>query len=98
MLSLACLVVTGLLSALAVFSRHYDDSLVQRAGLCIVATGCIGRAYERFTAEVADPAPILLWSQIGLALYAIGTAWRMFDAKRQQPERRRHRRRRGVAA
>lgn len=98
LLSLLCLVVTGLLATWAVLSRHYDDSLLQRLGLGIIATGCLGRALERLTEDVPDPPPILLWSQVGLALYAIGTALRMYLASRRQPDRRRPRNRRGVAA
>lgn len=95
--SLLCLIVTGSLASWAVFSRHYDDGLTQRVGLSIIAIGTFARAVERITSDVPDPPPILLASQIGLALYAAGTALKIFQAHRRV-ERRRTRARRGLHA
>lgn len=96
-ISLACLIITGTLSGWAIFSHHYDDTLLQRIGLSIVSIGCATRAYERIVSEVADPPPALLWSQIGLALFAIGSAWRIYMASvTSGHHRRRPRVRRGL--
>lgn len=91
--STICLVVTGALSTWAVFSRNYDDSLLQRCGLSVIAIGCFARAAERLATSVPDPPPILLASQIGLALYAIGTAFKIVQAHRRVERRRTHARR-----
>ena len=97
-ISLLCLVVTGVACALGVFSHHFDDTLLQRLGLSIVATGTTGRAWERITQDVPDPPLVLLWSQIGIALYAVGTVLRMYRAKRTAGAERRHgERRRGLS-
>lgn len=92
-LSLACLIVTGAIATWGVFSTHFDDNLIQRVGLSVVATGCFVRAVERLAREVPEPPPALLWSQVGLALYAIGTVWRLWIQSRRQGERRGYRRR-----
>lgn len=91
--SLACLLITGALATWAVFSRHYDDSLLQRIGLSIIAIGTLARAVERITTDVPDPPPVLLASQIGLALYAAGTALKIVQAHRRVERRRTHARR-----
>lgn len=85
--SLMCLIITGALASYAVFSRHYDDTVLQRSGLSIVAIGCIVRASERVMFDVPDPPPMLLLSQVGLAMYAVGTAVKLIRA-RPQIERR----------
>lgn len=98
MLSLGCLVVTCLASTWGIFSIHFDDNLLQRAGLAIVATGTAARAFERMTQDVPDPLPALLWSQVGIAAYAIGTIVRFWLAARQHPNRRKSTGRRGLHA
>lgn len=97
-ISLACLIVTGSLATWGIFSQHYDDTVLQRLGLSIVAIGCMTRAYERIFSDIAPPPPALLWSQIGLALFAVGTAWRIWHAGRHKPHRRHGRGRRGATA
>lgn len=97
MLSLLCLIVTGGLASFAVFSHHYDDTLLQRMGLSIVAIGCIVRAGERLAFDVADPPPILLLSQLGLALYAVGTALKLWRARPRCERRHQKYERRGAA-
>ena len=97
-LSFLCLVVTGTIAGWGVFSVHFDDTLLQRIGLSVVATGCAARAFERMTEVVPPPPPPLLWSQVGLMLYAVGTALRLWRQSQAQPERRRPRKRRGAAA
>lgn len=94
-LSLACLLVTGGIAAWGVFSPHFDDNLIQRLGLSIVATGCAARAFERITQDVPEPPPALLWSQVGLALYALGTVYRFWRQSHRQPNRRHNPSRRG---
>ena len=95
LLSLFCLVITGSISAYGIFSMHFDDNLVQRIGLSIVATGCGARIFERLTTDVPAPPPALLWSQVGLMFYAVGTVYRFWIQSHRHPERRRPPNRRG---
>lgn len=97
-ISLACLLITGSIAAWGIFSHHFDDTVLQRIGMSIVATGCFTRALERIHHHIPEPPPALLWSQIGLAIYAVGTAIRLWVASRKQPERRSEPGRRGVNA
>lgn len=92
LLSLACLLVTGAIATVGVFSNHYDDNVLQRVGLSIIAIGTISRAVERMANDVPDPPFILLASQVGLALFAVGTAHKVWRAGRAQQAERRGRR------
>ena len=94
-LSLLCLVVTGGICAWGIFSHHFDDNLLQRLGLSVVATGCAARIVERLADDIPAPPPALLWSQVGLAVYAVGTVWRFWRQSRSHPTRRRRHGRRG---
>jgi hypothetical protein len=91
-ISLLCLVVTAALATWAIFSSHFDDTVLQRLGLSIVSISCTFRAIQRVTEVVADPPPALLAAQIGLCAYAIGTAWKMTTQARRRAERRMKRR------
>jgi hypothetical protein len=84
-LSLLCLVITGALATWGVFSRHFDDTLMQRVGLSIIAIACL----LRVPAKIANPdtPPELLMAQIGLCIYGVGTAIKICRRKRR-PDRR----------
>jgi len=84
-----CLVVTGSIAAWGVFSRHYDDTLLQRIGLSGVAIACILRVPEK----IANPytPPELLLAQVSLCVYAIGTVLKI--AHREHSGRRHFHRR-----
>ena len=90
LVSLACLLVTGGLASLAVFSHHFDDSLLQRVGLSIVAISC----FVRVPIKLAHPdtPPELLAAQLGLAAYAFGTAIKLYRLSRSGSHERRGRR------
>lgn len=88
-ISLTCLLVTGGLATWAVFSRHFDDSLLQRVGLSIVAVSCFARAPIKLV--YPDTPPELLAAQLGLVCYAIGTALKLWRASAGSTRRgRRH--------
>jgi hypothetical protein len=89
-LSLACLVITGALASWAVLSRHFDDTLLQRIGLSTIATACILRIPGKL-ANPDTPAEVLL-AQVGLCLFGIGTAWRIWQQHKRHHERRPERR------
>jgi hypothetical protein len=96
--SFACLLITGGLATWAVFSRHYDDTLIQRLGLSLVAIACIVRAYIKLQSpEHAEPPPEVLLAQIGLATFAVGSALRLYASSARRTDRRRTHHRRGAA-
>lgn len=86
-ISIACLIVTGALCSWAIFSKHFDDSLVQRIGLALVAAACV----LRIPAKLANPEtpPELLAAQLGLVIYGVGTVLRIWRDGRGQRERQR---------
>lgn len=91
LLSVACLFITGWISAAGVFSKHFDDSLLQCAGLGTLATAC----FLGVVAEIRHPATsfsLTLLAEIGLAAYASGTAYKFWPRRHQGVERRAGRR------
>lgn len=74
-ISLFCLVATGTIATWGIFSKHFDDSLLQRIGLSTVAVACFLRVPIKI--ENPDTPPELLAAQIGLVIYAIGTALKL---------------------
>ena len=80
LLSLLCLTVTGVLATWGVFSRHLDDTLLQRIGLATVAIACILRVPDKF--DHPYTAPELLMAQVGLMVYGIGTAIKLWRRTR----------------
>jgi hypothetical protein len=90
-ISLACLVITGGLATWGVFSKHFDDSLGQRVGLSIIAIACI----LRIPSKIANPytPPEILLAQIGLCIYGLATAYKLYKCNRSATT---HDRRRGL--
>jgi hypothetical protein len=78
LLSLSCLLITGALATWGVFSRHFDDSLLQRIGLAVLAMACILRVPDKLAPALDHVPPALLMAQVGLAIYAVGTAGRLY--------------------
>lgn len=92
-LSLACLIITGGLATWGVFSKHFDDSLMQCVGLSVVAIACILRIPEKIAHPYTPPE--ILMAQIGLCIYGVGTALKLALKSRSAT---RHERRRGYGA
>jgi hypothetical protein len=88
-IAVLCLGIIGALSTVAVFSRHFDDTLLQRVALAILAIGALARIPHRW--ETPEVPPELLLIDIGVALYAVATVAKLRRASRRQPERRRGR-------
>lgn len=84
-IAVLCLAIIGALATLAVFSAHFDDTLLQRVALAVLATG----AWARIPHRMAEPdvPPELLLIDVGVALYGVAT-WHKLRRKRLQPERR----------
>jgi len=72
LVSLLCLLITGVIAALGIFSKKFDDSLLQRIGLSGVAVACFLRVPGKFFFP-PDPPPEILLAQLSLACYAVGT-------------------------
>lgn len=87
-LSIGCLALTGALCTWAIFTRHYDDSLLQRMGLSALAIASLLRIPHKL--QYPDTAPEILVAQVGLCLYGVGTAIKLYR-RSQRHERRTHR-------
>lgn len=85
-ISLACLLITGGLATWGVFSRHFDDSLLQRIGLSAVAVACILRVPDKL-ADMPTPPEILL-AQVGLCVFGVGTVIKLWGKGRALDRRR----------
>jgi hypothetical protein len=100
-MTLAGVATFGLLAGIAavstwaVFSRHFDDNLLQRIGLSVLAIACAARAVERLAYDPPDIAPAAQAVLIGIAVYAAGTAWKLVRRSSGMPNRRM---RRGLGA
>jgi hypothetical protein len=79
-LSLVCLIITGGLATWGVFSKHFDDSLMQCVGLSVVAIACILRIPEKIAHPYTPPE--ILMAQIGLCIYGVGTAVKIIRKSR----------------
>lgn len=87
-LSLFCIIVTGAVCTWAVFSKHYDDTALQRVGLSILAIACILRVPYKI--QDPDTPPEILLGQFGVVIYAVGTVIKFVMASRGHvPSRRR---------
>lgn len=87
-IALLCLAVIGTISTVAVFSKDFDDTLLQRIALTLLAVGAYSRIPHRL--READVPPELLLIDIGVALFGVAT-WAKFRVRRSRPERRRGR-------
>jgi hypothetical protein len=80
LISIACLLTVATLSVAAILSNHYRDNWMQFLGLCGVVPWTIGRAWT--LADPLMPAPDMSTQQlighVGLALFAAGTAWKVW--------------------
>lgn len=94
-LSIGCLALTGALCTWAIFTRHYDDSLLQRMGLSALAIASLLRIPHKL--QYPDTAPEILVAQVGLCLYGVGTAIKLYRARPGGMERRQRRGCRGAA-
>lgn len=74
-LSILCLFIVGAVCTFGVFSEHFDDTLIQRVGMGLLALWCFGRlpAAVRDAAE-AQPDLVL---HAGMAAFAVGTALKL---------------------
>lgn len=85
--SLVCLFVTAALATWGVFSKHFDDSLLQCIGMSFVAVACILRIPDKLVNPTTPTE--LLFAQIGLCIYGIGTAIKLYNRRKDLPRERR---------
>jgi hypothetical protein len=83
-IALLCLAVIGTVSTVAVFSAEFEDTLLQRIALAILAVGAFARIPHRLAH--ADVPPELLLIDIGAALFGVGT-WLKFRRRRKHEQR-----------
>lgn len=76
MVSVVSLSVVTTVCVLGIFG-NYRDNLAQRIGMCALAVWCVLRIQTKIM-ETGETDPVHLWMHIGLAIYALGAAWRQY--------------------
>lgn len=87
-ISLFCLVLTAVMAVWGVFSKHFDDSLMQRVGLAGLAFASLMRIPEKLANPLAFTPPEVLIAQIALCIFGVGTIAKLWLAGRHKPFRR----------
>jgi len=78
-LYLPALLTLASLSLLAIYSRHFQDNLLQRIGLCGVCFGAVLRIATLATgSDVPGPCLVLIH---GAAAFAVGVAYKFWRCK-----------------
>lgn len=95
LVSIACLQIVAVLCAAGIFSHHYRDNWPQFVGLVLVLLWSFGRSIDlgvrwwNWIGGELVPTPQVstqqLLGHIGLALFAIGTAWKVWT-HRHRPD------------
>ena len=83
-LSVAALSITAVVCLWGTLAPSYQDNLIQRAGMAVLCIGCASRVQNIFIAERVS----VDWAFVhcGMALYAIGTAWKQYmNCRRDRP-------------
>jgi hypothetical protein len=70
--SIICLSWLALLCLLGVFHDAFEDNLLQRIGMAMMAIWCVSRVWEKLHTWDTDTIHIVL--HVALAMYATGTA------------------------
>lgn len=70
LLAIACLVIAAS-TLLAIFHPRFEDTLLQRGGLCFAGSGAMLTVYQLLAGSHADRAVLL--TLVGAALYAGAT-------------------------
>lgn len=86
LLAIACLVITAS-ALLAIFHPRFDDTLLQRAGLCFAGSGASLTLVQMGLSQHPDRAVLLTLA--GAALYAGSTVFKLCLRGRQAPDTRR---------
>jgi len=82
------LIVIAVVSLCLILSDYFHDNLIQRIGLALVCFGSSLCIYVSFLelSDLVRPGHILL---NGIAIFAIGTAWKVYYQTRDWPRSKR---------
>ncbi len=80
--SFVCLVFVAFMCVVGTLSRTYDDNLFQRVGMALICFGVLARANEIWFFEAVPPE--LMLAHIGLALFAVGTTFKVWLRSAEQ--------------
>lgn len=74
MLSVGCLLLTGVICTIGVFYQGYQESLAERVGASMIAIWCFSRVdYKLATGNPTEAVHLFL--HVGLAVFAVGLAY-----------------------
>ena len=76
-ISIVCLSMVAAVCIVAVFSE-FKDTLGQRLGLSMLAVWSILRIDMKIDNPVTEPMNLIL--HIGLAVFAVSTAWKLYES------------------
>ena len=81
--SAAALSITAVLCLIGTLAPSYNDNFVQRVGMAVLCYGCVSRVQHIFITERVS----IDWAfvHVGMALYAIGTAWKQYRHLKSKP-------------
>lgn len=72
MISVFCLGLTMVLCILGTLHHCFQDNLLQRAGMALLALSCVARGSEILLSQAVNPQSFLL--HLSIALFAVGAA------------------------
>lgn len=72
MLTSGSLAIIAVCAGVAVFHPAFDDTLIQRVGLCGISIGALSSSAWVFSQEELPGS--LVWLSLGAAIYALETA------------------------
>jgi hypothetical protein len=76
LISVLCLVLVATLCAWGVFTDRYNDNLPQMIGMGAMFFGALSIAWRIWRVEFVPMDALFV--HVGLALYAVGTAWKVY--------------------
>lgn len=72
--SVVCLTLIALLCVVGTLHPRYDDNLLQRCGMALLALACIGRAAEALASGAVSAQSMIM--HVAVLLCAVGTAFK----------------------
>lgn len=88
LISIACIAITSVACVGGIMSKHYRDNWLQFFGLWLIFAWSLGRGWQlsmrwyEWISNPVVPEPNISTQQLighlGLALFALGTAWKVW--------------------
>lgn len=75
-LSIVCLSIVAILCTWGVFTRFYNESLLERLGMSLIAIWCISRIVHKVEFGYTEAQHLFL--HVGMASLAVGMVWAKF--------------------